>query len=261
MSTRHILRISTVVSGFVVFYLGGALLGWIVLPMVRLVSLDSALGRRRCQRIVCWSFRWMLWYIELMGIFSPRVRTEAGERLETVDVGSPCVVVANHPCLLDIVLLMGAMEEGVVVVKPWVYFNPFIGLLAWCCGYIRGGEGLARGMSVIREATQRIEEGSTVVLFPEGTRSPKGGIHEFQRGAFRIAKRTDVPLAPFHIRCEPAVLGKGQSLAEFPTDEPVIFEAQMMWRGQPEVFVEDEQACARQLEQAYCALLDGKQLS
>lgn len=255
MSASHIFRILTVLSGFVGFYFGGALLGWLVLPIVRLWTWKSALGRRRCQRIVCKSFRLMLWYVDLAGVFAPRVLSQSGRDLETIDLDEPAVVVANHPCLLDVVLLLGAMKEGVVVVKPWVYFNPLLGGLAWCCGYIRGGSGLARGVSVIRQATQRVEEGAVVVLFPEGTRSPRHGLHEFQRGAFRIAELTGAPIAPFLIRCSPPVLGKGQALRGFPAGERVRFEAHILWAEEPELHVEDEQRCAEMLESRYREVL------
>jgi 1-acyl-sn-glycerol-3-phosphate acyltransferase len=45
-------------------------------------------------------------------------------------------------------------------------------------------------------------------VFPEGTRSPQGGLRRFRRGPFEIACRADVPVVPVLIRCEPLVLAK-----------------------------------------------------
>jgi 1-acyl-sn-glycerol-3-phosphate acyltransferase len=48
-----------------------------------------------------------------------------------------------------------------------------------------------------------------VILFPEGTRSPVGGLGRFRLGAFELARRTGVPILPVRITAEPPTLWKG----------------------------------------------------
>ena len=58
------------------------------------------------------------------------------------------------------------------------------------------------------EALERLRDGMPVLIFPEGTRSPEGGLRAFKRGAFEIAYRAGVPIVPLFIRCQPPVLSK-----------------------------------------------------
>lgn len=225
---RHTFRVATVISGFIVFHLGAAILGWIVLPLLRLVSFNTSRGRARCQRVVSWTFRLMMNYLDLIGAIHSRVETQDGAALDQVNLERPSVVIANHPTILDVVLLMSVIGEGVIVVNSWVYFNPFWGTLPWCCGYIHARPGLGSGVDVIRQAIDRLEKGSHVVLFPEGTRSPRHGLWPFKKGAFRIAEETRADLVPFCVVCDPPVLGKKQSIQDFPANENVQLVATQM---------------------------------
>ena len=55
-----------------------------------------------------------------------------------------------------------------------------------------------------------------VLIFPEGTRSPEGGLRTFKRGAFEIACRANVPVLPLLIKCNPPALGKGRPWYDIP---------------------------------------------
>jgi 1-acyl-sn-glycerol-3-phosphate acyltransferase len=57
---------------------------------------------------------------------------------------------------------------------------------------------------------ERLADGQSVLVFPEGTRSPEQGLHELQRGAFEIARRTGVPVVPILITAAPPWLMKHQ---------------------------------------------------
>lgn len=63
---------------------------------------------------------------------------------------------------------------------------------------------------------ERLRAGRTVVLFPEGTRSPRRALHPFHRGAAHVALRAGVPLEPVAISCIPGMLGKGQPWWDVP---------------------------------------------
>ena len=62
----------------------------------------------------------------------------------------------------------------------------------------------------------RIRAGRTVLVFPEGTRSPVGGLGPFQRGAAHIALNSGVPLHPVLLTCNPPALTKEQSWYHMP---------------------------------------------
>src|SRR4029079_4387587 len=78
------------------------------------------------------------------------------------------------------------------------------------CAYLDGGDGGPfAGALVVPQALERLNAGMPVLVFPEGTRSPRDGMHPFKRGAFEIACRANVDVLPVLIRCDPPALGKG----------------------------------------------------
>ncbi len=61
----------------------------------------------------------------------------------------------------------------------------------------------------MQQALRKLESGRSVLIFPEGTRSPARGLHRFKSGVFEIALRARVPIVPILITCEPPTLKKG----------------------------------------------------
>jgi 1-acyl-sn-glycerol-3-phosphate acyltransferase len=107
--------------------------------------------------------------------------------------------------------------------KPLLFRVPIVGAVLRGCAYLEGGEaeGLAGGVAVSR-ALDRIAESMPLLVFPEGTRSPAGGLRPFRRGAFEIACRADVPVVPVLIRCEPPALGKGTPWYDIPLRTAIL---------------------------------------
>ena len=77
-------------------------------------------------------------------------------------------------------------------------------------------EGLAVA-AFVTQALDRLAQSMPMLVFPEGTRSPAGGLRRFRRGPFEIACRANVPVVPVLIRCEPARAGKGDSVVRYST--------------------------------------------
>jgi 1-acyl-sn-glycerol-3-phosphate acyltransferase len=126
-----------------------------------------------------------------------------------LDVRAPSIVIANHPTLIDITALMVAVGPACIVAKKALFSHPLVGPLLRACGHIAvgsPGEGMA---SAVDQAEARLRAGHLVILFPEGTRSPVGGLGRFRLGAFELARRTGVPILPVRITAEPPALWKG----------------------------------------------------
>ena len=118
------------------------------------------------------------------------------------------LVVSNHPGLLDVVALISCMPQVDCVVKSALWRNWLIRPIIAAAGYIAND----LGESVVDEAVRRLQLGRLVLLFPEGTRSPKEGLGPFNRGFARMALQAKCPLVPVIIRCEPRILMKQQSI-------------------------------------------------
>jgi 1-acyl-sn-glycerol-3-phosphate acyltransferase len=76
------------------------------------------------------------------------------------------------------------------------------------------------GEALIETCVGRLRAGRTLVLFPEGTRSPKGELRSFKRGAARIALKAGCPVLLVDIACRPPFLGKGDSWHRVPATLP-----------------------------------------
>ncbi len=111
------------------------------------------------------------------------------------------VMVANHLSLLDILVLFRLFSHYKWVSKIENFRLPFIGWNMVLNGYIK----LKRGdrESVIRmlqECEQSLGAGNSIMMFPEGTRSPTGRMRAFKPGAFELALRTQSPILPIVIQ-------------------------------------------------------------
>ena len=126
----------------------------------------------------------------------------------------PRLIVANHPSLLDVVFLLSLIPRVDCVVKLEAWSNPALGLIVRTAGYVSNSEG----ESMVEACADRLREGRSVLVFPEGSRSPEAGLREFKRGAARIALRSGHPIVPVAITCDPPTLKKGQPWYALPRD-------------------------------------------
>jgi 1-acyl-sn-glycerol-3-phosphate acyltransferase len=201
------LRIIAAGTAFLGAWLGAIVLGGILFPLSRLrhrraPAMDRAAA---CQRWLQRAFVLLFDYIRMWGLlhFNPR-------GVDASIPGQRYVMVANHPTLVDIAALSAVFGRIVCVAKPLLFRTPFLGQVLGACVYLEGGEmeGLAVA-AVISQALDRLAQSMPLLVFPEGTRSPAGGLRRFRRGAFEIACRANVPVVPILIRCEPGALAKG----------------------------------------------------
>ncbi|MET0287529.1 MAG: lysophospholipid acyltransferase family protein [Polyangiales bacterium] len=198
------------------FWSGGLLLAWIAVPYVFMSERDPLRRRRRLQRMVAGAWAWFLRCCEAITIY--RVRYQG-----TLPPDEPCVLVANHPSLLDVTAIIARMPHACCVVKSSLVDSPLVGRLLRACGHVGAGDGsLMAGVGVLDAVRERLQEGFPVLVFPEGTRSPLGGMRRFRRGAFEIAQREGVPLVPLFLRCDPPALGKGTPVWRHPRRCPTL---------------------------------------
>lgn len=116
------------------------------------------------------------------------------------------VLAANHLALIDITCLLARMPEAVCIFKPAIRRNPVLGAAARRAGYL-GSDG---GHELVREAADKVAAGHTLIVFPEGTRTPPGeAMRPFKPGFVLIAKRAHRPIQLVRIATDSDVLTKG----------------------------------------------------
>jgi 1-acyl-sn-glycerol-3-phosphate acyltransferase len=184
---------------FAIFGIGALVLAGAVLP---LLARTGRRGNRAllAQRLIQRSFRAFLRLGTALRLF------EVSESGTPHLHGSGLLVVANHPTLLDVVILISRMPQADCVVKREAWRNPFLRGIVAAADYIPNDEGEA----LVEVCTERLRAGRSILLFPEGSRSPRGGLGRFKRGAARIALRSGRPITPVVVRCDPPALAKGE---------------------------------------------------
>jgi 1-acyl-sn-glycerol-3-phosphate acyltransferase len=116
---------------------------------------------------------------------------------EHLDPDRTVVYAANHLSLLDILVLFRLFTPFRWVSKIEVFRIPVIGWNMRLNKYIplRRGDG-ASVRAMLATAEQSLRDEVSLMIFPEGTRSPTGEMRLFKSGAFELAKRTSVPVVP-----------------------------------------------------------------
>ena len=115
--------------------------------------------------------------------------------------GEACVMVANHLSLVDILVLFRLFSHFKWISKVENFKVPLIGWNMYLNEYIpllRGDKSSI--VKMMRLADQTLAKGSSVMMFPEGTRSPNGRIRRFKTGAFELALKSGRPIQPIVIQ-------------------------------------------------------------
>lgn len=123
------------------------------------------------------------------------------------------VLVSNHLALIDITCLLARIPEAVCIFKPAIRRNPVLGAAARRAGYL-GSDG---GHELVRRAGDKVAAGHTLVVFPEGTRTPPGeAMRPFKPGFVLIARRAHRPIQLVRITTDSDVLTKGRAWWRLP---------------------------------------------
>lgn len=155
------------------------------------------------------------------------------------------IFVANHPSLLDALMLVARLPKSACIMKAELMRNPFLGAGARLARYIRNDS--PRGM--IRLAVQDLQHGGQLVLFPEGTRTTRLPINPFRPGVTLIAKLAGAPIQTVFIDTESPYLGKGWPIWKLPP-LPIRFSVRLGARFAPQ---DDTDALLAQLEAYFAA--------
>jgi 1-acyl-sn-glycerol-3-phosphate acyltransferase len=127
------------------------------------------------------------------------------------------LIVSNHPTLLDVVLLMALVPRVQCIVKHELWKSRYLGGVVRQAGYIRNDLEPELLLLACRNA---IDEGSNLIVFPEGTRTKPNSAIRFHRGFANIALMTGAEIQTVSIQCAPLFLTKGQPWWRIPSRPP-----------------------------------------
>lgn len=211
MTINRLWRLLATALSFALFGAGALLLGLCWFPLLNLLCREPERRRRWAQRSICYSFRLFLNGMVLLGVMSYRVE---GKALLATDAG--CLLVANHPSLLDYVLLASLMPRCDCIVKQALWHNPVVRGVVRAAGYLPNVEA----EQLLPLCQQKLAAGGVLLIFPEGTRSTPGQPLQLQRGAANIAVRCRADLRLVHLVCRPSTLTKQAPWYQIPACRP-----------------------------------------
>jgi len=128
-----------------------------------------------------------------------RVAARGGER---VDWERPLIVMANHQSYVDIPVLYAALPVPFgMLAKRELFRLPLFSaaMRSMRCVSI-DRKNRRQSFESLRQAAEQVQRGSSIVIFPEGTRSADGRIHELKKGPFYLAEMASVPIVPVGIK-------------------------------------------------------------
>lgn len=126
-------------------------------------------------------------------------------------VHGPAIYMPNHVSHFDVFALLGHLDvQFRWTVKKELFSIPLLGLAMRRAGYILiDRTHHDRAMNSMREAAQKIRQGTSIVIFPEGTRSCNGTLQfPFKKGGFHLAVQSGVPIVPITVIGSSDVLPK-----------------------------------------------------
>ncbi|NVO18768.1 MAG: 1-acyl-sn-glycerol-3-phosphate acyltransferase [Bacteroidetes bacterium] len=182
---------------------GFFILGCIFLTILGVLLLViNPFFRKKSQLLFNWMISKVAWaQIYIMGNIKKRIIFE-----EKPDFNSPCIYVANHQSVIDILAMIMLNPRILLLTNKWVWHSPLFGFVVRLAGYYPIFEGVEPSLEALKE---KISQGYSIAIFPEGTRSQDGSIGHFHKGAFFLAHQLKLDIIPVVINGTADAIAKG----------------------------------------------------
>jgi len=134
--------------------------------------------------------------------------------LERLDSNTPYIFMPNHASFLDILLLLAYLPHNFrFIIKKGFFAVPLVGWALYQCGNIAMDRNNPwKALRSLRRSADLLNDGISIVVFPEGTRSPNGKIQEFKTALFILPIRSRTPVVPVLIEGSFDALKRGSIL-------------------------------------------------
>ncbi|PJC85790.1 1-acyl-sn-glycerol-3-phosphate acyltransferase [Vibrio sp. HA2012] len=226
----HLFRYGRILSTgfcFFLFGFGGLILSFIVIPLIKLFTPDEKKCSYRVQFIIHIAFDLFCKIMKLSQAMDYKI---IGEELLREEKSS--LIIANHPSLIDYVLIASKLKQCDCLVKAALWQNPFIKKIVQAAGYIPNKDP----EDLIHICESKFADGNVLLIFPEGTRTTPGAKNKLQRGAAQIAVKTNTDIRVIHISVEPTFLTKQMKWYQVPAKKP-FFRVEVKGRIEVEPFI------------------------
>ena len=220
--------------------LGVISLGWNAIAMLLYPLLPRARGMAVGRAGIAHGYA-LFWQL---AAWSGMLRIESGA-LDALRDERGLIVVANHPSMLDALILVARLPRSACIMKAELQRNIFLGAGARLARYIRNDSP----RRLVKLAVEDLKAGGQLVLFPEGTRTVAEPVNPFRPGVTTIARMAGAPIQAVFIETDSPYLRKGWPIWRLPP-LPIAFRVRLGRRFQPE---RDADALLREIERYFVA--------
>ena len=218
--------------------LGLGSLGWNLIAIVLNPVLPTEVARTLGRRVIAGSYRFFWTIASVTGMMRIDARC-----LDALRDEHGLIFAANHPTMLDALLMVARLPRSACIMKATLMRNVFLCGGARLARYIRNDAA----HTMIRLAVEDLRRGGQLVVFPEGTRTVSEPLNAFRPGVTLIAKLAQAPIQTVFIETESPYLRKGWPLWRVPP-LPMVFTLRLGQRFAP---MQDSALLLQQLEQYF----------
>lgn len=195
---KRLYRIAITALGFFTFGFLGIFFQFLIFPGIVALVHPAQRRKRLARAVIHKTFAWFIEFLRIIGVL--KWRATGLEALK--EPGQ--LILANHLTLIDVVFLFSFTPNACAIVKEPLAKNPFTWGALYAAGYIinRGGNEL------IEQSIKELREGSSLIIFPEGTRTPAGIRPKLKHGAMVTSLRSGISPTLVAIDCKPIGLSK-----------------------------------------------------
>lgn len=186
---------------FFYFLIGCSILNIIGFFQFKVLRQKSPSAKLFFHRCLSW-FTGSLVY--LMANVKKKIINEGGETFE-----KPAILISNHQSFLDILTIQMLSPRMILLTNQWVWNSPFFGTFIKYADYLPVADGIEQNVEKLKAI---VDQGYSILIWPEGTRSPDGKMKRFHKGAFLLAQELQLDIVPIITHGTGHTMSKGDFL-------------------------------------------------
>jgi 1-acyl-sn-glycerol-3-phosphate acyltransferase len=210
---NYLWRVFATAWCFSLFGFGSLFLALFVFPFQKLFVRKAEEQKVLARTTVHYTFKFFIKMMAVTGIFTFDL-----SKAQSLTKIKGQLVLANHPSLIDVVVLISIIPHADCVVKTHLFNNVFLRKVLKSTGYISNAdpEGL------LTDCQASLAAGNNLIIFPQGTRIHTNERAKFQRGAANIALRCQANITAVLLNVVPTTLTKNEPWYQIPAKKAVF---------------------------------------
>lgn len=198
---RTIFNVIMTFGTFGYFFVGGLVLNLLAQTLIPIIPISK-------KKKFNYFHKSIYWYTKILMYGTPFVKIKIRGK-ENLNFDKPRIIIANHTSQLDTPTLGMIHPKTIFMVNNRVLNSKFFGKAIQMAGFYSVSDNYEDGLNDLRE---KIRQGYSLIVFPEGTRSTTSAIQRFHKGAFFLANELNLEILPVLVRGNADLLPKNDNV-------------------------------------------------